>query len=102
MKKVIFILTVTLALTATYSCMHKENKEVKSTPIHKNEGQKSETAKASYECPMDCEKGKTYEKQGKCPVCNMDLIASEALHDAHEKEKGSVKDGHKDHDNHSH
>ena len=27
----------------------------------------------SYRCPMNCEKGKTYEKAGKCPVCGMDL-----------------------------
>ena len=26
-----------------------------------------------YACPMDCEKGKTYDKAGKCPVCEMDL-----------------------------
>lgn len=26
-----------------------------------------------YQCPMDCEKGKTYEQAGKCPVCGMDL-----------------------------
>jgi len=102
MKKVIFILTVTITLTATYSCMNKENKDARPTPIHKNEGQESETAKASYECPMDCEKGKAYGEQGKCPVCDMDLIASEALHDAQERENGAVKDGHDDHDNHSH
>lgn len=28
---------------------------------------------ATYQCPMDCEKGKTYDKAGQCPVCNMDL-----------------------------
>jgi outer membrane biogenesis lipoprotein LolB len=28
---------------------------------------------AVYQCPMDCEKGKTYDKAGKCPVCEMDL-----------------------------
>jgi len=28
---------------------------------------------ATYHCPMDCEKGKTYDKPGQCPVCNMDL-----------------------------
>lgn len=42
--------------------------------------QKSETKNtdntkvaATYQCPMDCEKGKTYDKPGKCPVCEMDL-----------------------------
>src|SRR5687767_969804 len=27
----------------------------------------------SYRCPMNCEKGKTYDKPGECPVCGMDL-----------------------------
>ena len=27
----------------------------------------------SYQCPMDCESGKTYDKEGICPVCKMDL-----------------------------
>lgn len=26
-----------------------------------------------YQCPMKCEKDKTYDKPGKCPVCDMDL-----------------------------
>ncbi|WP_205677815.1 heavy metal-binding domain-containing protein [Brumimicrobium salinarum] len=26
-----------------------------------------------YQCPMDCEEGKTYEEPGQCPVCEMDL-----------------------------
>lgn len=29
---------------------------------------------AVYQCPMDCEKGKTYDKPGKCPVCEMELV----------------------------
>ncbi|MBK6997200.1 MAG: hypothetical protein IPH31_20635 [Lewinellaceae bacterium] len=27
----------------------------------------------SYICPMNCEKGKTYDQPGSCPVCHMDL-----------------------------
>jgi hypothetical protein len=27
----------------------------------------------TYRCPMNCENGKTYEKEGKCPVCGMKL-----------------------------
>ena len=27
----------------------------------------------TYQCPMKCEGEKTYPKEGKCPVCNMDL-----------------------------
>lgn len=29
--------------------------------------------KELYQCPMDCESGKTYGKPGKCPVCEMDM-----------------------------
>ena len=29
--------------------------------------------KHSYRCPMNCEEGKTYDKEGKCPVCGMTL-----------------------------
>ncbi len=28
-----------------------------------------------YQCPMKCEGDKTYDKAGKCPVCNMNLKA---------------------------
>ncbi len=28
-----------------------------------------------YQCPMDCEKGKVYKKEGKCPKCSMELKA---------------------------
>lgn len=30
-------------------------------------------AGAKFMCPMNCEKGKTYDKPGTCPVCNMNL-----------------------------
>lgn len=33
----------------------------------------SQQTAAIYQCPMDCEKGKTYDKPGKCPICEMDL-----------------------------
>ena len=28
---------------------------------------------AEYQCPMDCEQGKTYSESGACAVCKMDL-----------------------------
>ena len=34
-----------------------------------------EDATAEYQCPMDCEDGKTYKEAGSCPVCKMDLKA---------------------------
>ena len=34
---------------------------------------KKETAAMHYQCPMKCEGEKTYAKNGKCPVCNMQM-----------------------------
>jgi transcription initiation factor IIE alpha subunit len=34
---------------------------------------KGDDEKVAYACPMDCEKGKTYDQPGKCPKCEMDL-----------------------------
>ena len=31
-----------------------------------------------YICPMNCEKGKTYDQPGSCPVCHMDLEPTKA------------------------
>jgi hypothetical protein len=39
--------------------------------------------KVAYACPMKCEKDKTYDAVGKCPVCKMDLAA-----------QGDKKEGH--------
>ena len=30
----------------------------------------------AYQCPMKCEGDTTYDKAGKCPKCNMNLIAA--------------------------
>lgn len=36
--------------------------------------EKNAAAEDRYICPMNCENGKTYEQQGQCPVCGMDLV----------------------------
>jgi len=35
------------------------------------------TSKALYQCPMNCEEGKSYVKKGSCPVCKMNLKPKE-------------------------
>ncbi len=36
--------------------------------------QKTESiAETKYQCPMYCEDGKTYDKPGSCPVCEMEI-----------------------------
>jgi len=34
---------------------------------------KKENKSVHYQCPMKCEEEKTYHKNGKCPVCKMQL-----------------------------
>ena len=63
MKNFKFILIVLITSLAFQSC----NSDKKS---------KTDTAQV-YQCPMQCEGDKTYDKPGSCPVCNMDLKAIE-------------------------
>ncbi|MEQ1746682.1 MAG: heavy metal-binding domain-containing protein [Saprospiraceae bacterium] len=39
-----------------------------------------------YICPMNCEKGKTYDQPGSCPVCHMDLEPMKADEQANKAE----------------
>ena len=39
-----------------------------------------------YICPMNCEKGKTYDQPGSCPVCHMDLEPVKAEEEANKAE----------------
>jgi len=64
MKKTILTIAV-ITLFAFASCKSDKKETVKET--------KTEVAAKVYQCPMDCEKGKTYDKAGSCPVCKMDL-----------------------------
>ena len=52
------------------SCGDNKN-EKKEVP--QEESKKELSAHDEYQCPMDCEKGKTYSDTGSCPVCKMDL-----------------------------
>ncbi len=62
--KIKIVLLSFVAAFAFASCNTQQKTETKSD--------NTQTA-AVYQCPMDCEKGKTYDKPGKCPVCEMDL-----------------------------
>jgi protein SCO1 len=46
-----------------------------------NENSTEQVETAFYQCPMKCEGEKTYEEQGTCPVCKMDLeLVSDIQH----------------------
>lgn len=66
MKNLIIVgLALALSVVAFSACNNDHSKNATNT----------ETAVpgARYICPMNCEKGKTYDKPGTCPVCHMDL-----------------------------
>lgn len=77
------LLLITVMFLASCGSGNSEGKSNAST---------EQTANAKYQCPMKCEGDKTYDKPGKCPVCNMDL---KKLDDTHEHE-------HSDTINHQH
>ena len=39
---------------------------------------KTNKDQVAYQCPMECEGDKTYDSQGSCPVCKMDLALLES------------------------
>jgi hypothetical protein len=85
MKKLVLIIVVIFALGMTTTSCKKEKVE-----------EKKQMATEVYQCPMDCEKGKTYSKPGNCPVCKMALKAKKP------GEKAADKHEHKEGDDHKH
>ncbi len=49
-----------------------------------------EMAMATYQCPMKCEGDKTYEEEGACPKCKMDLKKIEVAENSESKEENPV------------
>ncbi|MCB0459206.1 MAG: hypothetical protein KDC74_04215 [Flavobacteriaceae bacterium] len=69
MKKQILATVLFLFIGISFTACKNEKKD---------DTKEEATTDVVYQCPMDCEKGKTYEEAGKCPVCKMDLKAKEA------------------------
>jgi hypothetical protein len=72
MKKVLLVLVFGLFFVSFANA--QQTKSPKQTLSATTKAEKA----AVYQCPMDCEKGKTYDKPGSCPVCKMDLKAKGA------------------------
>ncbi len=79
MKKTIFVFAAIFSFAVFFTaCKETKKEEVKEeVKVESHEGHDHENeAVASadvYQCPMDCEKGTTYDEAGSCPVCKMDL-----------------------------
>jgi len=70
MKKIVLALIVIFTMSFTFTACKSDKKT----------DAKEEIASSDevYQCPMDCEKGKSYTEAGSCPVCKMDLKAHKA------------------------
>lgn len=81
MKKLLFVLAfVTITAFTVTSCKKDKKEEVK------EEVKKEKASNELYQCPMDCEKGKSYTEAGTCPKCKMDLKVKKVDMDGGSKE----------------
>jgi hypothetical protein len=86
MKKSIVLFVFAIASLTFVSCKEeaKEATTVETKDAHEGHNHEAGEVHATYSCPMDCEKGKTYAEAGKCPVCEMDLVAVTETMEDHE------------------
>lgn len=56
MRNIVLLIMLSAIIGISGSCSSSEKEE-----------------KPEYQCPMKCEGSKTYDKEGQCPVCEMDL-----------------------------
>lgn len=74
MKKFMLVAVVLFSTSVFMNSCKETKKEVGNTESHEGHDHSSdEMAAKTYQCPMDCENGKTYDAEGSCPVCNMDI-----------------------------
>lgn len=89
MKKTIVVMVFAVAGLFITACGNKEDKEA-GTEETAHSHKAGEEHHLAYQCPMDCEKGKTYTEKGTCPVCKMELIEAKAdSHEGHDHSKES-------------
>jgi len=86
MKKVLFVFALLISASIVVSSCkgEKEEKHEENSEMHEEHAadQADIAMAAEYQCPMDCEEGKTYDSEGSCPVCEMSLkkIEKEGKH----------------------
>jgi len=84
MKKTLFIFVAILSFSLLLTACKRDKKEdvkgvkaMEEMKMENHENHDHNTKKMAsnvvYQCPMDCEKGKTYDKEGSCPICKMSL-----------------------------
>jgi len=90
------IAVVASVAVTTTSCKKDKVEDVKSeTEVVDEVKKEAQEVLASndvlHQCPMDCEKGKSYTEAGKCPVCKMDLKEKKVETEEEVEEETEVK-----------
>ena len=77
MKKSILLIAAIFSMAILVTSCKETKKEKEEVEMNQHEHSKDASDEVSsgdvYQCPMDCEDGKTYDEAGPCPVCKMDL-----------------------------
>ncbi|MDV7187060.1 heavy metal-binding domain-containing protein [Lutibacter sp. TH_r2] len=88
-KSIILVATIFSMVIMFASCKETKKEAVKTecseacaTSSSCDENKVEATDKLAYQCPMDCDKGKTYDVAGTCPTCKMDLKQLKSKKDA--------------------
>ncbi len=78
-KLQLFFTGLFIAMALVFTSCGNGTGDTNGTHTHTDStGKESEDhAHTAYQCPMDCEKGKTYAEPGTCPVCKMELTKVE-------------------------
>lgn len=81
-QKLVLAMAISLfSYTATIAQMHDHSN------MKTDDSKLKVENKITYACPMKCEGEKTYEKEGKCPTCGMNLTKNEAGQKSDSKKK---------------
>lgn len=88
MKKTIFVFAAIFSFAVLFTACKETKKEEAKEDVkiesHEGHDYENEAIADIYQCPMDCEHGKTYDEVGSCPVCKMDLkVKSESTNMQH-------------------
>jgi len=93
MKKSIFLVAAIFSVAIMFTSCKEAKKDSGEDKKEMHDQVADKATNDAYQCPMDCEKGKTYEKEGNCPVCKMDLKANAKDGDMKHAEGCSCKNG---------
>lgn len=101
MKKIILILALLFSASSVLiSCKGEKKENSEENEVYENHAaEKADIAMNNvYQCPMDCEEGKTYEEKGSCPVCKMGLKKVEGEEHDDDENHDEDNDSKEEHD----